>query len=204
LNVFGRNVDLSFSNPWLFSNEISIFSQDAWIFRQNDAFSNEFLTDLDIMLGSIGCDNRISRISLNHNYDVINPCFYISCIHHDRLQSFANKINFFNTNKSKKMSNENENENENENYNHSTLQLLSGTISKKRETIRTKENEEFYNYTFIAPQINFPINNSTTLPLHTPLIHFVMRQTPPKVERQNSQPQLPFYQQQSMIPYKIS
>jgi len=78
--LYGQDCNLVKNNPWLEEDEIAVFSQDSWMWCQNEAM---YIPHCDFYLGITGCDNMIVRRFLQASMNVINPCNYIASIHYD-------------------------------------------------------------------------------------------------------------------------
>lgn len=61
------------------SDEICSFSQDSWIFKSNQKFSN--IEEMHFTMGVPSCDGRISYLFKQNNLIPINPCLSIKSYH---------------------------------------------------------------------------------------------------------------------------
>jgi hypothetical protein len=70
--------------PFLKAYQPSIWSQDAWIWRCDVMPPNLLLSKYDFNLGTVGCDNYITRL-LAEDFIIINPSKLIAVNHYDNL-----------------------------------------------------------------------------------------------------------------------
>jgi len=127
--LYGQECNLVKNNPWLQKGEIAVFSQDTWIWCQNEPLC---VPECDFFLGVTGCDNMIVRRFLQASFHVINPCNFVASIHYDFLSTLS--------------------ENESNSTSSTGEYLEKGQVSSKR----TMPIGNFKDYVFLHPSLSLP------------------------------------------------
>jgi len=78
----GKECDESVKASYIKPYQMTIWSQDVWIWKSNHVIVSK---NADFHLGRVGCDNYIAYLFHMSNYSVINPSQLVCCYHYDLL-----------------------------------------------------------------------------------------------------------------------